>query len=168
MKVFTNRPRALVIDDHPRLMELYAELLRDLGYVVFTASTGALGISAVLEDRQFDLLVIDFFLPDTTGGYLLKEIRDLGVSSRAFLISANPEQIPSWAHKIPAVEVYSKNNFPLEEILQTDNLADFNRCRISIPSPAPSATPSPARAPARAPAPSPAPARAPAPSRTWA
>jgi len=64
----------LVVDDESEIREGLDLLLRSEGYGVTTAETGASGL-ARLEERPYDLLLLDVSLPDRNGIDLLKEIR---------------------------------------------------------------------------------------------
>ena len=64
----------LVVDDESEIREGLDLLLRSEGYGVTTAETGESGL-ARLEERPYDLLLLDVSLPDRNGIDLLKEIR---------------------------------------------------------------------------------------------
>src|SRR6202162_236243 len=63
----------LVIDDESEIREGLELLLTSEGYGVSTAGTGESGL-ARLEERPFDLLLLDVSLPDRNGLELLKEV----------------------------------------------------------------------------------------------
>jgi DNA-binding NtrC family response regulator len=61
-------PRILVADDQPDVLRALRLLLRDAGFDVETASSPA-GVAAALEEREFDVLLIDLnYARDTTSG----------------------------------------------------------------------------------------------------
>src|ERR1700761_4690530 len=64
----------LVVDDETEIREGLEMLLVGEGYGVSSAETGAGGL-AKLEERPFDLLLLDVSLPDRNGLDLLREIR---------------------------------------------------------------------------------------------
>jgi len=64
----------LVVDDETEIREGLEMLLTSEGYGVSSAETGASGL-AKLEERPFDLLLLDVSLPDRNGLDLLREIR---------------------------------------------------------------------------------------------
>src|SRR5437588_7293603 len=64
----------LVVDDESEIREGLELLLASEGYGVSSAGTGASGL-AKLEERPFDLLLLDVSLPDRNGLDLLREIR---------------------------------------------------------------------------------------------
>jgi DNA-binding NtrC family response regulator len=63
----------LVIDDESEIREGLELLLRTEGYQVSSAETALLGLSR-LEERPFDLMLLDVSLPDRNGIELLKDV----------------------------------------------------------------------------------------------
>jgi DNA-binding NtrC family response regulator len=63
----------LVIDDESEIREGLELLLKTEGYQVSSAGTGQMGLTC-LEERPFDLLLLDVSLPDRNGIDMLKEI----------------------------------------------------------------------------------------------
>src|SRR5216110_2673919 len=64
----------LVVDDESEIREGLELLLTSEGYGVSSAGTAESGL-AKLEERPFDLLLLDVSLPDRNGIDLLREIR---------------------------------------------------------------------------------------------
>jgi DNA-binding NtrC family response regulator len=64
----------LVVDDEIEIREGLEALLRSEGFEVTPADTGEAGLQR-LEDRPFDLMLLDVSLPDRNGLELLREIR---------------------------------------------------------------------------------------------
>src|SRR5258708_2643830 len=77
----------LVIDDESEIREGLELLLTSEGYGVSCAGTGESGL-AKLEERPFDLLLLDVSLPDRNGLDLLKEIRRRDPHLSVVLITA--------------------------------------------------------------------------------
>jgi DNA-binding NtrC family response regulator len=67
----------LLADDEEKILKTLGRALRDDGHEVITASN-ARDASRLLSERSFDLLIIDFLMPDRTG---LEVIRDLAGST---------------------------------------------------------------------------------------
>ncbi len=71
----------LVVDDEPDIRQLVQEILQDEGYVVYMAGDAA-EARQMRRAHQFDLILLDIWMPDTDGITLLKEwgaANDLGV-----------------------------------------------------------------------------------------
>jgi len=64
----------LVVDDESEIREGLELLLKTEGYQVSSAETGQSGLSR-LEERPYDLLLLDVSLPDRNGIELLKDIQ---------------------------------------------------------------------------------------------
>src|SRR5215813_12044443 len=77
----------LVVDDESEIREGLELLLASEGYGVSSAGTGESGL-AKLEERPFDLLLLDVSLPDRNGIDLLREIRGRDPHLSIVLITA--------------------------------------------------------------------------------
>ncbi len=66
--------RILVVDDDEQLSELITEWLTEEHFEVETAASGEQA-EEMLNGRSYDLLVLDWELPDTTGIEILKQLR---------------------------------------------------------------------------------------------
>ncbi|HEY4241322.1 MAG TPA: response regulator [Kofleriaceae bacterium] len=64
----------LVIEDDPRDQAELVAILRDSGYAVEVATTGAAALARCRE-RTFDAITLDLLLPDMTGLEVLRQIR---------------------------------------------------------------------------------------------
>lgn len=69
----------LVIDDDPGTRATFGEVLRHEGFTVCTAETGRGGLQ-LLQQRAFDVAVVDVRLPDFTGVALLRTVRAARIS----------------------------------------------------------------------------------------
>jgi DNA-binding NtrC family response regulator len=67
----------LLADDEEKILKTLGRALRDDGHEVVTAAN-ARDATRLLSERSFDLLIIDFLMPDRTG---LDVIRDLAASA---------------------------------------------------------------------------------------
>jgi DNA-binding NarL/FixJ family response regulator len=77
-----NRPRALVADDHPHLLEAAIALLVPYFDVVGTASDGETLVSKALRLKP-DVIVTDITMPVINGIYAIRQLRELGSSARS-------------------------------------------------------------------------------------
>jgi DNA-binding NtrC family response regulator len=77
----------LVVDDEAEIREGLEALLSSEGFDVTPAETGEAGL-ARLEDRPYDLLLLDVSLPDRNGIDLLREIRRRDPFLSVILITA--------------------------------------------------------------------------------
>src|SRR6201993_3763943 len=72
-KLSMSKGSILVVDDESEIREGLELLLRTEGYQVASAETALLGLSR-LEERPFDLMLLDVSLPDRNGIELLKDV----------------------------------------------------------------------------------------------
>jgi DNA-binding NtrC family response regulator len=109
----------LLADDEEKILKTLGRALRDDGHEVVTAPN-AKDASRLLSERSFDLLIIDFLMPDRTG---LDVIRELAASTPE---SERPAVVMMTAHGSieNAVEVmklgardYLQKPFEVEELL---------------------------------------------------
>ncbi|PDW02058.1 response regulator [Candidatus Viridilinea mediisalina] len=78
--------RALVIDDDAVLRDLCAMILRGAGFRVETLPS-ALAALELLEQRTFDLITLDLFMPGLDGLSLLEQLRARGDLTPILLVS---------------------------------------------------------------------------------
>ena len=83
------RKRALVVDDDPRMQDLVVSILAE-GNFECQATDTATEAHQLVEEEEFDLLVIDRKLPDTDGVYLLRQIRARNITTPAIIITGHP------------------------------------------------------------------------------
>src|ERR1700691_3909010 len=77
----------LVVDDEIEIREGLELLLNTEGYVTASAESGEAGL-ALLEEKPFDLLLLDVSLPDRNGLDLLREIHRRDPHLAVVLITA--------------------------------------------------------------------------------
>lgn len=74
----------LVIDDEPLIRWALSDALCEAGHAVVDAPDGAEGLRAVMTaPHAFDVVFLDFRLPDSNDFTLLTAISDLGASERS-------------------------------------------------------------------------------------
>jgi CheY-like chemotaxis protein len=69
--------RALVADDNPVFRDVAAAQLRMLGFEVATARDGEDAMTAIGEQGQFDLMIIDWQMGPPDGEELIRRVRTL-------------------------------------------------------------------------------------------
>lgn len=100
--------RALLVDDVNAIRRLYASQLRAAGWEVEEAGSAESGLRAALEG-EYDILLLDYLLPDVDGIGLLHELRRRDVRTPAIILSAHGgERLAREAFDEGANEVVSK------------------------------------------------------------
>ncbi len=70
------QPQILVVDDEERIREGCRIVLSELGFAVDLASDGAQGLQ-MIEERHFDIILLDLMMPAISGFDVLARVRDL-------------------------------------------------------------------------------------------
>lgn len=68
------RATVLVVDDEPRVGQLFKKVLSEEGYRVLTASSGREALALASEAKP-DLILLDIVMPDLDGVSTLRELR---------------------------------------------------------------------------------------------
>jgi len=82
-----NSPRVLYIEDHEDTRELVTLVLEQKSYEVVTGATIASGV-ALAVSQEFDLYLLDSWLPDGSGLDLCKQIRKFDKATPILFYSA--------------------------------------------------------------------------------
>lgn len=90
----SNSSRILVVDDEPDVLKAWARALKLGGYNVHAEerATKALELS---HEHQFDLVILDFIMPEMRGLELLTRIRKHTPFVRSMIVSGKMDSEPS-------------------------------------------------------------------------
>ncbi len=83
-------PKVLTADDDALVVEVIAEWLTGEGYSVDTARNG-LECRNKLADKSYDLIILDWDMPEITGLDLLKEFRESGGNTPVLLLTGRTQ-----------------------------------------------------------------------------
>ena len=84
-------PHILVADDNSDIRELVQHLLQDAGFRVTTTDSGADVLQLVTSER-FDALLLDHWMPETSGLELCRQIRAVDPGIPILICSGNVTQ----------------------------------------------------------------------------
>jgi two-component system copper resistance phosphate regulon response regulator CusR len=84
---FPTPPRVLVVEDEQKTRESLAEGLRMETWAVQTAATAEEAL-AIVQREAFDLLVLDWMLPDRDGLEVLRHVRGQGQHTPVLMLTA--------------------------------------------------------------------------------
>ena len=93
-----NKTKLLIVEDEVVISKVYAEELRDQGYLVLTAMNGRDGLELALREQP-DLILLDILMPIMDGLTMMEKLRESGLYGKAVPIilltnlSANEERI---------------------------------------------------------------------------
>lgn len=137
-KAVADRGRVLVVDDEPAMRRLVTRWMEDVGWEVRSAGDAASARAALVRET-FDLILVDFVLPDADGVGLLRDWRVAGVRAPILaLTGAQSESVLEELVRAGANDVLDKGDLTPERLLEA----------IREASPSPFA-PAPRRADAR-------------------
>ena len=95
MQTRTSRLRhILVVDDEPLVRQSVQIFLQDDGYVVHEANSGAEAL-ALFEPGKFDMVFIDYFMPEMKGDQLAAAIKQRSPDQPVVMVTAYPERLQS-------------------------------------------------------------------------
>src|SRR5687767_4429379 len=84
---FPTPPRVLVVEDEEKTRDSLAEGLRMEAWAVLTAATGGEALTLVRRDA-FDLVVLDWMLPDQDGLEVLQYLRGQSRHTPVLMLTA--------------------------------------------------------------------------------
>lgn len=110
--------RILIIEDEPGILSFIQEGLKEEGFAVDTAPEGNTGLEmALVNDGEYDLLLVDWMLPGVSGIEVCRQVRK--VNTRVpiiFLTARDTVQDTVFALQMGAND-YIKKPFSFDELL---------------------------------------------------
>lgn len=111
------RPRALVADDDPGMLDAVAGAMAYLGYDVLRAGTGAELVDALAAEGPFELIVTDISMPWMDGLKTLRMMRTAGMSTPVVVMTAlKDQQIPAQVQALGRDAVLLRKPFDLDAL----------------------------------------------------
>src|SRR5688572_241813 len=109
------RPKLLVVEDDPNIVELLSASLRFAGFEVSAATNGAEAVAAA-RAAQPDLVVLDIMLPDLDGFEVIRRMRDGGVRTPVVFLTARDSTEDKVRGLTLGGDDYVTKPFSLEEL----------------------------------------------------
>jgi two-component system, NtrC family, response regulator len=113
-----NPSRILIIDDDENILRVEAAILKDKGYEVETAATGAEAIEKT-EKGHFDLMLVDIRLPDMEGTEVITKVHDTTPKIRKIIVTGYPTLQNAVAAVNNGADAYVMKPFDVEQMLET-------------------------------------------------
>ena len=108
--------RILIIEDEEKMARMVARVLREEGYVAETAGDGRTGLGRALDD-SFDLLIVDWMLPERSGVQIVRGLRAAEVGTPVLMLTAR-DQVEDRVEGLDAgADDYLPKPFALPELL---------------------------------------------------
>src|SRR5688572_11428571 len=90
LMVKKSAPSVLVVDDEALIRWSLAEMLGERGYTVTEAGDARMALAAIENaEEPFDVVLLDYRLPDSADLRLLEKVRHLAPSSQVIMITAH-------------------------------------------------------------------------------
>ena len=125
--------RILIVEDEAWMARTLAEVLREEGYVPETAGDGRTGFARAADD-SFDLIVLDWMLPDRSGIQILRGLRAAGVGTPVLMLTAR-DQVEDLVEGLDSgADDYLPKPFALQELLA--RVRALTRRRVGLGEPA--------------------------------
>jgi DNA-binding NtrC family response regulator len=86
-----DKAKILIVDDEQSMLVTLGDILKILGYVVFTAENCHQAIELV-KNNKLDLILMDFKMPGMNGVEVYREIRKVDSSMKVIFITAYYEE----------------------------------------------------------------------------
>lgn len=98
----------LLVDDHPKALEVFELRLKGIGHRVTIANNGEIAIGVVERDRP-DLVVLDVTMPEMNGYQACRAIKRLDPKIGVIILTAKTEAADRfWASQSGADEFLNK------------------------------------------------------------
>jgi CheY-like chemotaxis protein len=85
-------PQALIIEDDPKLVEIYSQALKIAGFMVRTAADGQEALD-ILQELVPAVILLDLHLPKLNGDQVLAQIHQNNRLANTFVILATSDAI---------------------------------------------------------------------------
>jgi DNA-binding response OmpR family regulator len=108
--------RILIAEDEPRLAAFLDKGLRAQGFTTTVVADGA-EASAMAQDEEFDLLVLDLGLPGKQGAEVLRDMRLAGQRMPVLILTARDDLDSTVAGLEGGADDYVTKPFKFEELL---------------------------------------------------
>jgi DNA-binding NtrC family response regulator len=125
-------PSVLVVDDEALIRWSLAETLGEQGYAVTEAGDGRMAVAAIeTAPHPFDVVLLDYRLPDSADLRLLEKVRRLAPTSQVILITAHSSpELAQGAAALGAYQVISKP-FEVESLAALVNQARRDAVKLA-------------------------------------
>jgi DNA-binding response OmpR family regulator len=108
--------RLLIIEDEEKMARMLARVLRQEGYTVETASDGREGFARASDD-SFDLLIVDWMLPERSGVQIVRGLRAAEVHTPVLMLTARGQVEDRVEGLDSGADDYLPKPFALPELL---------------------------------------------------
>lgn len=109
--------KILIVEDEPNMRMGLKDNLEFEGYEVAAAADGEEGLSMILNNNLFDLIILDVMMPKISGFDVCKRAREKGIRTPIILLTAKGEEIDKIVGLELGADDYITKPFSLRELL---------------------------------------------------
>jgi two-component system cell cycle response regulator len=114
------KTRVLIIEDDASIAELEKRHLERAGFNAYIAFTGNEGLDLIRSGEGFDLLIIDYNLPDMSGVDLMQSLKEMGKDIPSVIVTAaGNENVAVSAMKLGAMDYIVKDRETIKQLPDT-------------------------------------------------
>ena len=125
----TKNYNILIVDDEEEYQLVVSMILEDAGYSTSTCSNGKEAL-AILEKKDFDLVLTDLRMPVMNGNELIEKIREKEYDVDILVVTAYGSiESAVEAIKIGATDYFVKSGDPSELLMKVKRMADIRHIR---------------------------------------
>jgi DNA-binding NtrC family response regulator len=125
----------LIVDDDAAIVRMLRDALglfrHEHAYTVETASDGAAGLEA-LERGQFDLVLLDMYMPRMTGLELLTEMRRRGLKTPVLMLTGNEDNRSAANALAGGIFAYVPKPFDIQHLEMLVSMAAAPRSAVEV------------------------------------
>jgi two-component system OmpR family response regulator len=112
----SSRPRVLIVDDDPQIVDLLSATLRFAGLEIATATNGKDALEAAVHDAP-DVIVLDVMLPDLDGFEIVRRLRSSGTTTPVLFLTARDATTDKVAGLTIGGDDYVTKPFSVDEVV---------------------------------------------------
>lgn len=110
----------LIVEDDRSICEGIGILIESLGNVNITYCMTMRAALEVVVDKKFDLVFLDYYLPEVTGLYLYKYLLEAGMKSPAIIITGDTsKKVDEEAKEYPLIKAVLRKPLSLQDFFRT-------------------------------------------------
>jgi len=109
-------PHILFADNEPDILELVQVVLETAGFRVSTSDSAA-GVLELTATERFDVVLLDYWMADTTGVELCRQIRAFDQSTPILICSGAVSQADQKAAVLAGAQGYLKKPFSSRDLV---------------------------------------------------
>lgn len=116
---FHKSSKILVVDDNPAVAEVISTMLSELGFEVEVAKSGREALEHIENKSDFDLVIIDFMMPEMKGDECAELIKNVLPAAKVIFSSGYDIQNDKQYQYNQIFDGFLKKPFSLESLHRT-------------------------------------------------